>query len=127
MKKAQRGFTLVELLVALLCSMLVLGMLAGAAVFITRTSRELMNKGSSLFRTKAVYEYVCLLHLSDSDIANGDLSIENGALIHNGAVILQTEDIEEITFSSKDGFIYCELTYTDRTTISFVAGKESRS
>lgn len=127
MKKAQRGFTLVELLVALLCSMLVLGMLAGAAVFITRTSRELMNKGSSLFRTKAVYEYVCSLHLSDSDIANGDLSIENGALIHNGAVILQTEDIEEITFSSEDGFIYCELTYTDLTTISFVAGKESRS
>ncbi len=127
MKKKHRGFTLVELMVALLCGMLIHGMMTGAAVFLTKSSNELIDGGRSLHHTKAVYDYICSLHLTDYSVANDEFSVENGILKRNGIEILSALELEDIDFASKDGFVYCELTYADRTTVSFVAGKESNS
>jgi hypothetical protein len=124
MKKKHRGFTLPELLVALLCGMLVLGMLTGAAIFLTKGSNKLLGGGRELFQTKAAYDYICSLNLTDCTLANNVFSVEDGALIHNGVEILEDTALEQVVFTSKDGFVYCELTYTDRPTLSFVAGKE---
>ncbi len=127
MKKASHGFTLVEVLVAMLCGTLVLGMVTGAVVFLTGATDKLLREGRTLHRTKAVYDYICSLQLNDDKSANEEFSVECGSLKRNGIEVLWVEGLEEIVFSSKDGFVYCNLLYADRAAFSFVAGKESTS
>lgn len=124
MKKKYRGFTLIELLVALLCGMLVLGMLTGAAIFLTKSSNELLGGGMALHQTKAAYDYICSLNLTDCTVANNTFSVVGGTLMHNGVEILEDMSLEGIVFISDDGFVHCELIYTDRPKLSFVVGKE---
>lgn len=126
MKKTRRGFTLAEMLVAMLCGVLVLGMITATVVFLTGETDRLLRDSRTLHRTKAVYDYICSLQLNDDAAANEEFSVECGTLKRNGVEILQVDGLEEIAFSSKDGFVYCKLTYSDRAAFSFVAGKEAR-
>lgn len=127
MKQTQRGFTLAEVLVAMLCGVLALGVMTGTLIFLTGATDELLCKGRTLHRTKAVYDYICSLRLSDEKSANEEFSVESGVLKRNGSEVLRVEKLETITFFSKDGFVYCRLIYADQAAFSFVAGKESES
>ena len=56
MKK--KGFTLVELLVAMLCTTLVLGMVFSTVYYISRVNGELLDKSGDLYRLTALDEQV---------------------------------------------------------------------
>lgn len=115
MQKKQSGFTLVELLVAMLCATLAVSMVISTFLFITFTTDELIETGSERYSIQSIKNHI----LSQEYTAlppTGTYTVNTEAktLSHNGTVLVKETQLLEIAFSKSENLIiYCELIFPD--------------
>ena len=119
--KKKAGFTLVELLVAMLCGTLAITMVVGTTLFITYTTNELIEAGSESYQVNSIKDYIISQKHGDDPKAEYDVNVEDKTLSHNGTVIVKETQILKIEFSVDENFIYCNLIFPEES-YRFVAG-----
>ncbi len=142
--KEKKGFTLVELLVALACTTLVIAMVTGTFIFVNKSNDKIIEKANLYYQVQTVQKYVRSLNLTEGKIEPA-FKRENGNIIHNEKLIAADSDITSIIAYTKAGlpderptwlddesynklrdeFIYCRITcnYDDASAYTFIAGK----
>ena len=116
-KKRKSGFTLVELLVAMVCASLVLSMIIGTVIFMMKTTNELISVSEENYKIKTMRDHI-LFHSTDlttSDEYNIAYETGDGELLFNGSTVVNDTELLNITFSEDGEFIYCELQFPDET------------
>lgn len=142
----KKGFTLVELLVALVCAALVLSMITAAVIFLSKMNNGATNESKTLFQLQTVKDFVqknTKIDLENFGILDFNYKVEDGKVIHKTVVADESENpqtleeqvvvsnslIEGITFSSKTENVSsntvkiftCTITYDGGQTFEFVA------
>ncbi len=142
----KKGFTLVELLVALVCAALVLSMITAAVIFLTKMNDGATNESKTLFQLQTVKDFVqknTSKDLGDFGVLDFNYKVEDGKVLHRTVVadesgnpqireeqvVVSNSLIEDITFSSKEGTVSgntvkiftCTITYDGGQTFEFVA------
>lgn len=97
--KKRNGFTLVELLVALTCSILILGSITTSLLFIEKMNNKLINQTSNLYKLRSVEKYISNNYATKTDMKEKD---EDGTL--KNIVV-------------KDGNVYCYKTLIAEKTL----------
>lgn len=120
-KNIKRGFTLVELLVAMLCGTLATAMVVGTTLFISYSTNELIQAGSEGYRVKTIADYIISQDHQSNPQAEYVINGEENTLSHNDTVIARDTQILKIEFSDDENFIYCNLVFQDDS-YRFVAG-----
>ncbi len=120
-KQKQSGFTLVELLVAMLCATLAVSMVVSTLFFITFSTDELIETGSERYRISNIKDYILSQNHQTNPQTEYAVNGEENTLSHNGTVIARDTEILNITFSDDENFIYCTLTFP-KDSYRFVAG-----
>lgn len=138
----RKGFTLAELLVAIVCASLVLSMVTAAAIFLSRMNDGAVTESKTLFQLQTLKTYVQTN--AENDYANGNLNqnyvIEDGRVFHRvyisdgsgvtweDTVIFENSSIENITFTHKPEnpgsgpfVITCTVTYGEGRIFEFIA------
>ena len=118
-KKA--GFTLVELLVAMLCGTLAISMVVGTTLFISYSTDELIQAGSEGYRVKTIADYIISQDHKSNPQAEYAVNDRENTLSHNDTVIARDIQILKIEFSDDENFIYCHLVFQNDS-YRFVAG-----
>ena len=135
MRKSKKGFTLVEVLVVILISGLVLSMVAGAMIFVTNSSGDLIQQAEDIDMAKNIEKYVRNLakenELSKLVTRNIGEEIENelfkidesGNLIDkDNQRIFSDTGLTEFTINNDDGFIRCSMTFDSGKNFVFTLG-----
>lgn len=142
----KKGFTLVELLVALVCAALVLSMITAAVIFLSKMNNGATNESKTLFQLQTVKDFVqknTKIDLENFGILDFNYKVEDGKVIHKTVVadesgnpqtleeqvVVSNSLIEGITFSSKTENVSsntvkiftCTITYDGGQTFEFVA------
>ena len=118
-KKA--GFTLVELLVAMLCATLAITMIVSTTLFITHSTDELIRAGSDSYQAKSIKDYILSQKHESNPQAEYVIDGEEQTLFHNGTVIARETPILKIEFSDDENFIYCNFVFP-KESYRFIAG-----
>lgn len=84
-KSNKKGFTLIEILVGLTCSLLVIGTITGSLMYVSKLNTQLLNKSSNLYKIRNIKNYI-LSNYEDGDMVNVD-----------------TNDDGKVTYTKKDG------------------------
>ncbi len=119
-KKKRTGFTLVELLVAMLCASLVLTMVGGTVVFMTKTTDELIDVSEEAYKISTMKEYI-LAQNYDAVPTGFTVDTQHKKLLNNGKCVVEHTELLEIIFSEDENFIYCKLIFSEEN-YQFVAG-----
>ena len=119
--KKKAGFTLVELLVAMLCATLAITMIVGTTLFITSSTNELIQVGSESYQVKSIKDYILSQNHKSNPQSEYVVNDEENTLSHNDTVISKETQILKIEFSDDENFIYCNLVFQDES-YRFVAG-----
>ena len=135
MRKSKKGFTLVEVLVVILISGLVLSMVAGAMIFVTNSSGDLIHQAEDIDMAKNIEKYVRNLakenELSKLETRNIGEEIENelfkidesGNLIDkDNQRIFSDTGLTEFTINEEGGFIKCSMTFDSGKNFVFTLG-----
>ena len=135
MRKSKKGFTLVEVLVVILISGLVLSMVAGAMIFVTNSSGDLIHQAEDIDMAKNIEKYVRNLakenELSKLETRNIGEEIENelfkidesGNLIDkDNQRIFSDTGLTEFTINSEGRFIKCSMTFDSGKHFVFTLG-----
>lgn len=119
--KKKAGLTLVELLVAMLCATLAITMIVGTTLFISHSTKELIQAGSESYQVNSIKDYIISQKHGENPQAEYVVNGEDKTLSHNGTVIVKETQILKIEFSDDENFIYCNLVFQDES-YRFVAG-----
>ena len=124
-KQKQSGFTLVELLVAMLCATLVISMVVSTLLFITLSTDELIQTSSQTYQIQNIKRYILSQKHTENPENEYVVKDEENTLLHNGTVIVNDTEILEIKFesSANEPFIYCTLVFPNDS-YRFIAGKK---
>ena len=139
MRKSKKGFTLVEVLVVILISGLVLSMVAGAMIFVTNSSGDLIHQAEDIDMAKNIEKYLRNLVDQESeeiDWTSFEISIkdnvrennyfkidESGNLIDkDNQRIFSDTGLTEFTINNDDGFIRCSMTFDSGKNFVFTLG-----
>lgn len=139
MQKSKKGFTLIEVLVVILISGLVLSMVAGAMIFVTNSSGELIHQAEDIDMAKNIEKYLRNLvdrdlkdidwtefeiDIKENDRENSYFSIdESGNLIDNsGQKIFSDTGLIEFKISNEGGFVKCSMTFDSEKHFEFTLG-----
>ncbi|MBR2722103.1 MAG: type II secretion system protein [Clostridia bacterium] len=130
-KSKQSGFTLVELLVAMVCATLAISMIISTLFFITFSTDELIRQSSEGYRIKTVKRYI--LQQGHTSNPSGDYTVnpEDKTLSYHDTdhdtvtVIVSDTEILDIQFSDDENsnLIYCILVLPNKS-YRFVAGRK---
>jgi len=120
-KEKKSGFTLVELLVAMLCATLATAMVVGTTLFITHSTDELIQVGSDTYNVQSIKDYILSKNHKSNPQDEYVINSEDNTLSHNDTVIAKETQILKIEFSDDENFIYCNLVFQDES-YRFVAG-----
>lgn len=138
--RRKKGFTLVELLVAIVCATLVLSMVSAAAVFLSRVGDGALNDGQTYYQLQTLKAVIkedvennqssYSQYDSAEEIAN---TMQNKFSVENGSLIYKKSDNKSVTFSfieavsfkaeqsDSEIIVRCIVTYDDGQTYKFVA------
>jgi prepilin-type N-terminal cleavage/methylation domain-containing protein len=139
MLQKKKGFTLVEVLVVILISGLVLSMVAGAMIFVTNSSGELIHQAEDIDMAKNIEKY--LRNLVDRDLEdivwtefeidikgndreNRYFSIdESGNFIDNsGQKIFSDTGLTDFEIKIDNGIIKCYMKFDSKKEFTFTLG-----
>ena len=105
----KRGFTLVELLVAIAITTLLFAMIGGTYIFMAQSQGNLLDKSSELFFAQEIADY-----LKNNPNAYHEISVEDGSLWYNKEkVIFKNINLESCSFTEGSDFITCKLVFTN--------------
>lgn len=99
----RKGFTLIEVLVALACSIIVIGTITGSLIFVNKINTQLIKTSSTLYRVKEIKHYI-LDNYKDGD----DCRKVNDDIVYfikddtNGKVIFTDSNIDEVCIDTQD-------------------------
>ena len=102
----QKGFTLIEVLVGLACSLIVLTTITGSLVFSTKLSNDLLNKSSNFYKIRNIKNYI-LEYYEDDDMVivdssgNGNIYYIDKSANSNKTIAFNTS-ITNIDINKKD-------------------------
>ncbi|MBR2926860.1 MAG: type II secretion system protein [Clostridia bacterium] len=124
-KSKQSGFTLVELLVAMVCATLAISMIISTLFFITFSTDELIRQGSEGYRIKTVKRYILQQEHTSNPSSDYKINPEDKTLSHHDTVIVSDTEILDIQFSDDENsnLIYCILVLPNKS-YRFVAGRK---
>ena len=126
-KQKQSGFTLVELLVAMLCATLVISMVVSTLFFITFTTDELIDISADTYRVQTIKTYILQQNYKSLPSVE-EYSIDDKVLSHGNTVIVKDTELLKIAFSASENdnekLIYCELIFPNKTYRFAVGVKE---
>ena len=135
MQKNKKGFTLVEVLVVILISGLVLSMIAGAMIFVTNSSGDLIHQAEDIDMAKNIEKYLrnlvkenelslLVTRNTNNEIENDLFKIdESGNLIDNsGQKIFSDTGLIEFKISNEGGFVKCSMTFDSGKHFEFTLG-----
>lgn len=113
----KKGFTLVEVLVAMFCSILILGSIAGSLVFIEKINTKLISKTSNLYKLRVLEKYITDNYVDD--MKNNSFTVSDGNVTYNNNVIIKDSLIidDGIIFTEEIETYYthtiCTISYND--------------
>ncbi len=123
----KKGFTLVEVLVAMFCSILILGSVTGSLIFVNKINNELVSKTSNLYKLRVLEKYIVDNYSKDM---SENIKINNGDVIYNDIVIVKNtliinNGISFTTINSSTTYTQtnCSITYdgnNGKNTFSFI-------
>lgn len=105
----KKGFTLVELLVAIVCATLVLSMVTSAVIFLTRMNDGATNESKTLFQLQTIKDFV--QQNAESDMTNVPYNLDDCYTVEDGKVLHKTwSDIpnEDNTYSPNEPVVVVE-------------------
>ncbi len=116
------GFTLSELLVAMLCSSLILAVLLSAVIFVLDRRERILSEGEVLTEVEALEEYIRQKGLFRAE----ELTVsKNGDILHNGELLLRESGISSVrTEVLSNGFVRWEIT-ADEDVFRFTVRSQS--
>ena len=97
----KKGFTLVEVIVALAVAAILLGMIATSFYFMTKLSNKVLDESNNNYKIFIVKDYII-----DNNITS-DVSVNDGDVIINNKEIVFDSDITKIAFNDNK----CVITY----------------
>lgn len=119
--KTNKGFTLVELLVAILCTTLTLSMIMATFIFLTRTSDKVIGESENLYKIQSVKTYI-IHHYQGTLPEPNEYIVSEGIVYHLTNIVVTDSKIETIRFDETDGFIQCKIIYENQI-YQFIVGK----
>lgn len=107
MARKRKGFTLVELLVALACAALFLACVSASMVFISRLGGKVLADSSDLYKLGSLCDYI-----RENKIVSADrISVgEGGSVGVDGKELFSESNITGVAFETADGFVRCVVT-----------------
>lgn len=114
MMKRKKGFTLVELIVAIACSTIVLLSLTSSVYFIYRMNDKVLSDSSINYNISKVKNQILDNQYFDEskfDVSDKNL-LYDGKAISSGVEIVGFDIYEKID-SNSNSFTYCEIQYTN--------------
>ncbi len=94
--KIKKGFTLVELMVAIACSSIVLVGLFGAFSFLLTQQNRAVSIAEDTYQLPAIRDYICKNNIT----SDAELTITDGTITHNGSILASDTEITAIIFTS---------------------------
>jgi len=130
----RKGFTLIEVVVAVACSAVLIGGISACYIMITGLNDAVIKNSANLYKIASIRDYIVNNYddaFSESivyDSVGGTSSLV--AISDDGDVSIASEtvasdtQITKISFTVKDGLSFCNITYNDGAdkTYSFVVG-----
>lgn len=144
MRKSKKGFTLVEVLVVILISGLVLSMIAGAMIFVTNSSGDLIHQAEDIDMAKNIEKYLrnltddfqdllpksedSIVYKGEGEVSFGLFKIDaKGNLIEFGEndtekKIFSDTGLTHFEIMTEGGFIKCSMTFDSGKHFVFTLG-----
>lgn len=142
---SKKGFTLVEVLVAMFCSILILTTITGSLIFIEKMNTQLIDKTSNLYKIRVVEKYIknnyteeMTLNVKDGNVYYGSTMIVENSLIVDEGIKFNSEAYDdkynkindEDSSSSSVKYIHttCTITYNEgvEKQFTFIANISSK-
>lgn len=99
MKK--KGFTLVEIVVALACATIILASITSVLYFLSSANKEIIDESSDLYKITIIRDEICRNSENINDIeinANGDVIIKGKTIVYNSSVTSIKPDDEKADY-----------------------------
>ena len=102
----KKGFTLIEVLVGIACSLIVLTTITGSLVFSTKLSNDLLNKSSNFYKIRNVKNYILEFYEDDDMVivdssGNGNIYYIDKSANSNKTIAFNTS-ITNININKED-------------------------
>lgn len=110
----KKGFTLVELIVALAVAAILLGMVSTSFYFISKISNTVLNESNNNYKLFIVKDYII-----DNNI-NNSVNVVDGDVIINNKEIVYDSSITNITFNNNNRCIITYLKEDEECQIEFL-------
>lgn len=110
MARKKKGFTLVELLVALACAALFLAVVSSSVYFISKLGKNVISESSSLYKMGALGDYIRENGITSSERVFVD---DQGGVFIDGKALFDSSGITGITFEAADGSARCIVLYRE--------------
>ncbi len=120
-KKTKKGFTLVELLVAIFCASIFLTTLITALIFVQKVNKNLVSKSSDLYKIRNVKDYI-LDNYSDGDtiLIEGDDVIYYIYESQESKTIASNTKIKNISIElDENNYKVCKIEYSNNKNKEF--------
>lgn len=108
-KKSKKGFTLVEVIVALACSTIVLSTIVGSFIFMKKMNTELMNRTGNLYKLRIVRTYI-----NKNYVEGMTFTYDDGTIMCGDEVVVKNSLIYNISFE-KDSYTICRIMYNENS------------
>ncbi len=132
----RKGFTLIEVLVGMACSLIVIGTITGSLIYVNKVNTELITKSSTFYKVRQVKKYI-LEHYEAGDYLkvskddNGAISYHTkggkNTMIVTSSKITAVDIVDNDTnYKINDNLYYttCTITYKENgdKTYKFIVG-----
>ncbi len=130
----RKGFTLIEVLVGMACSLIVIGTITGSLIYVNKVNTELITKSSTFYKVRQVKKYI-LEHYEVKDylIVSKDGVVTYYTKAGKDTMIVTSSKITDIdivdndtNYKINDNLYYttCTITYKENgdKTYKFIVG-----